>query len=429
MKDQLTLLELNEANIELIQSYISDGLHLPNLSKVISNGVKKSNSEEKYELIEPWIQWPSIHTGLSADEHCIFRLGDIEKFSGEQIFERLEELEISVGCVSPMNVENRLKSPGFFIPDPWTNSDTDGSWQSNWIHSAISQAVNDNASDKLTGLSLLKLACALAATLSVKQIFDLTKKLSKLKARGYRRAIFLDCILTEVYIALVKKKKINFGVLFLNGIAHIQHHYLHSSEQNNSGGMNPAWYIGDDPIKFALLYYDELIGKVLALQGFDTLIATGLSQVLFENPVFYYRLERHEDFLKSLDLKFSKVLPRMTRDFLVSFDSNQERDVAKNTLQSLCINGIQIFGTIEERTNELFVTLDYPFEIMKDDLAKGDDGEIKIEIYDHINFVALKNGHHCGTGYVMSSNWSKMIFNEGDNVTFLNSTIWKYFTA
>ena len=49
-----------------------------------------------------------------------------------------------------MNAENRLKNPTYFIPDPWTNTRSDNSGFSNRITMMLKQAVNENASNKLS---------------------------------------------------------------------------------------------------------------------------------------------------------------------------------------------------------------------------------------------------------------------------------------
>ena len=33
-----------------------------------------TESESEYENLEPWIQWPSVHTGLPFKDHKILRL-------------------------------------------------------------------------------------------------------------------------------------------------------------------------------------------------------------------------------------------------------------------------------------------------------------------------------------------------------------------
>ena len=74
MKNKLIFIELNEINFDLVKKY-----SLNYSFKVFNNDffkkLKKTKSEDEYNLLEPWIQWVSIHTGLTAREHKIYRLG------------------------------------------------------------------------------------------------------------------------------------------------------------------------------------------------------------------------------------------------------------------------------------------------------------------------------------------------------------------
>ena len=81
------LLGLNELNFEYIKFYSNKGL-LPNFKNIFTNyKIVETKSEDKYELLEPWIQWATVHTGKSFNEHQIFRLGDIVNSNEEQLFE------------------------------------------------------------------------------------------------------------------------------------------------------------------------------------------------------------------------------------------------------------------------------------------------------------------------------------------------------
>ena len=72
MKKKLVLIQLNELNFDLIKKYfLSKNL---DILKKISKNIINTNSETKYELLEPWIQWYSIYTGLRAEKHKVFRL-------------------------------------------------------------------------------------------------------------------------------------------------------------------------------------------------------------------------------------------------------------------------------------------------------------------------------------------------------------------
>ena len=88
----------------------------PNLSwfrKLFQLNLITTSSERVYEQIEPWIQWPSVYTCQTYDEHQIFRLGDVVSYRGEQIFEKIEKAGFAVGCMSPMNADNRLERPAY----------------------------------------------------------------------------------------------------------------------------------------------------------------------------------------------------------------------------------------------------------------------------------------------------------------------------
>ena len=48
-------------------------------SKLIHGGYEMDGNE--ISKLEPWIQWVSIHTGLDAHNHKIFRLGEINNYN------------------------------------------------------------------------------------------------------------------------------------------------------------------------------------------------------------------------------------------------------------------------------------------------------------------------------------------------------------
>ena len=116
---QLVLLELNEINFDVARRYV-DRLGLKNFAHLLAGRSIRTSSEGSYELLEPWIQWVSAHSGLTAAQHGVRRLGDIVGSEVPQMFEQLESFGLKIGCISPMNAENRMRSPAYFIPDPWT---------------------------------------------------------------------------------------------------------------------------------------------------------------------------------------------------------------------------------------------------------------------------------------------------------------------
>ena len=123
----LILVELNEINFSLVQKYVEAGHDLPGFRHLLDLPSRRTSSESSYSLLEPWIQWPSVHMGLKHSGHKIFRLGDVVASDALQIFEEVEQAGFKVGAVSPMNAVNRLSAPAYFIPDPWTDTPSDRS--------------------------------------------------------------------------------------------------------------------------------------------------------------------------------------------------------------------------------------------------------------------------------------------------------------
>ena len=75
--NKIILLGLNELNFEYIASYCKKG-YLPTFNRLINDyGYTQTTSESEYKLLEPWIQWVTVHTGQTYNEHKVFRLGDI----------------------------------------------------------------------------------------------------------------------------------------------------------------------------------------------------------------------------------------------------------------------------------------------------------------------------------------------------------------
>jgi hypothetical protein len=426
---QLIFLELNEINFDIVKSYINAGKSLPGFKKIIDGNFITTSSENSYDLLEPWIQWASVHTGKTFIQHNLFRLGDVESSNQKQIFENIESKGFSVGAISPMNTKNNLKKPAFFIPDPWTKTHPDKSFVSKMTYDFLSQTVNDNSRDKITLKSILYLIATILLCLNIKDQWRLfLYALSCIKYK-YRKALFLDKVLFKIFFFLQKKKKPNFSTIFLNGGAHIQHHYFFNSSlfQNKK---NPSWYLDFklDPILDMLFTYDEIIEDLLREKNTEILIATGLSQKPYDQSKFYYRLKNHEDFLKTLDISFDRVFPRMTRDFLVLFDNHSEASNCFNKLDSLLVNGkTKLFNELDLKDKKLFATLSFPEEINNETYIHVKDK--KRFIKKDVSFVALKNGMHQDKGFAyFSSGISHLSPEDGSHVKNIYNVIENFFT-
>ena len=402
-KKNLVLIQFNELNFNLVKHYINED-HLNNFKKIISEGVIETFSEEEYELLEPWIQWVSVNTGKSAKEHGVFRLGDMVDSQHKQIYEILEENGNKVGAVAPMNTANNLSDAAYFISDPWTKTRNSENFLLSKISNSISKLVNNNSSRNMSFIDLLYLSIGFLRYVRVKKYIKMAKLVVTGIKHRWRWAIFLDLFLNEVHLGLLKTNKPNFSSIFLNCAAHIQHHYLCNNKL--SLNKNPSWYIEEDkdPFQEIIKEYDNIIYEYKNLKKYEMIIATGLSQAPCQSPEFYYRLNDHGKFLDQFNITYTKILPRMTRDFLILCDSeNEAKNTQKEIEQLHTEQGDKIFGIVDNRGNSLFVTLTYNQEITNKILVFNRDRSIKLKLSEFVSFVALKNGIHDQRGYAYLS--------------------------
>ena len=401
-RKKLIFIALNELNFEAAKLYNLD--NFPNLKKIINNS-EVTFSEKDYEKLEPWIQWLTIYTGLSADEHNVSRLGDVSKKNFKNVFLEIENQGFKVGAIGPMNLNNNLKNPVFFIPDPWTATESDNSFFSKIISKTLSNFVNNNANNKFRVKDYCNLLIIFLKYFRIKNLNLYLELLLKSFKYKFYKAIFLDLLINDIFFQKVKKEQVNFSHLFLNGIAHVQHHYFLNSKINNSKIKNPEWYIEEkkDPFFDILIYYENIIKDYLSDNKIEILIATGLTQIPYDREKFYYRLKNHNRFLKHLKIDFKEILPRMSRDFLIKFNNASVANIAEKQLGDIIEqNNNKLFGIIENRGDELFVTLTYPNEIKTDTKFKIKD-VLLTNLFDEVSLVAIKNGMHSSRGFVYSS--------------------------
>lgn len=411
MDNKIILVGLNELNFDYIKYYIKEG-ELPNFKYIFDEyGITETTSENEYKLLEPWIQWVTVTTGRKYDDHNVYRLGDIvERKDLTQVFEVAESKGLSVGAVSPFNADNRLKKAKFFVPDPWTKTKASGSWILRGVSNAVSQTVNDNAKGGLTISSILYILLGLIRYVKPSNYVNYLGVLSKIKSSKGAKAVILDKLLSDVFLALWKKNKPDFSNLFLNTGAHFQHHYMFNSKAYDGDLKNPQWYCPkeQDPLFDILEQYDSLLGDLLKLDV-RLMIATGLHQKPHKHSTFYWRLSSHEIFMKYdlLVTDFINLTPRMSRDFLIEFDNVDSAKKCQEKLESLISisDQVKIF-TVDNRGESLFVELTYPNDIDDQfEIASDVFTDIRIkEFRSKIAFVAIKNGEHHETGYFVDTN-------------------------
>ena len=406
----LIFIQLNEINFDVVRRYVERFDDLPAFKQVLYGfRAFETFGEQRYEELEPWIQWVSAQTGKSYAEHGVFRLGDVVRMPEDipQVFELLERSGLKVGAISPMNARNRMKAPAYFVPDPWTDTPADASGFSRRLTQMLRQTVNDNAAGRVSLRSKLTLGEALLRTFRLPQTPRLLRFIWQTRRRPWTKSLVLDQLIHLVHLHLWRRERPDVSYVFLNAGAHVQHHYFLNAVGCAAPGVsNPEWYVPSDadPVHDMLRAYDAMLHDYLALarnSGVRLVVATGLSQEPYDRVKYYYRLGDHAAFLQALELDFVRVQPRMTRDFEVEFADAARAAAAARVLGGITLErtGKVVFSDVEIREQGLFVTMTYPDEILPTDVAVTASGKRLEDFGRAVHFVAIKNGMHSTRGF------------------------------
>jgi hypothetical protein len=215
----------------------------------------------------------------------------------------------------------------------------------------------------------------------------------------------LDRLLADVFIRETGAKKPGFASLFLNAGAHIQHHYLFSSNTYRGPFANPTWYVpeGVDPVLEVYELYDAIVGDVVAaFPQARVMLATGLHQDPHGEVTWYWRLRDHARLLEQAGVPFARVEPRMSQDFVVFCHDAAEAARAEARLMAIRSEDGGALFSVDNRGDSLFVSLIWSHDIPADFVYRVDD-ERHGGLRDMVAFVALKNGKHNAIGYFLDT--------------------------
>lgn len=385
MQKKTIILQLNELNFDVLYKFAIK-YDLKNLTKLFEN-YKSCHTEDEYEYLEPWIQWTSFYTGKKFKEHKIFKIGDTENSNLDFFPDKISQ-ENNVGSFFAMNLP-KIKNNSIFFPDPWIEAKGLNKIQK-FVHKNLSFFVNNNSSKKIKIRNYLNLIIIIIMFFRIKKSFTYLKLIFLSLKKRYFKAILFDFLSFEIFNHYFKKNKFDLSLLFINGGAHIQHHHL--LKFNQSAGDYPG-----DPFSIYLRYLDIFLKEFKDHNNYNLLLISGLSQKIIEKPIYYYRLNNHEKFLKELGVHFKKVQTLMSRDFVIHFDDNLQIDnTIKKLTELVASNNEKLFGDFKKYDKKLFLSSTFQSEL--DDiylnLLSG-----KYFLKDILNFVAIKNSIHSNNCY------------------------------
>jgi len=351
MAKDVIVLEFNELTPALVDRFCSEG-HLPNFSRLRDRSiVAVTDAEAQFPHLEPWIQWVTVHTGLSHREHGVFDLSDGPALKAPRIWDLVSEEGEKVWICGSMNAAVRGKNiNGFLLPDPWaTDIEAYPRGYFAAYNGLVQPYVQEYTAEKPpVGIgAMLSFARFMAANgLSTQTVANIARQLAG-ELRNpikWKRALILDRLQWDVFRCIYKRERPKFSTFFLNSTAHFQHYYWRNMEPDlfASKSAPEVQRTYADAVLAGYRQMDRLIGECMAMAGPETAIV--LCTALGQRPMLDYEETGGKQIFKVRDIDalcaFAGVsgheyAPVMAEQFYLFFRTEAEAADAERKFQAL----------------------------------------------------------------------------------------------
>jgi hypothetical protein len=398
----MLLIELNEFNSELLRN-VAEAHRLEHVREMLGWAHATTWTSDEYEtgFLEPWVQWVSVHTGVPSSRHGVKNLGDVPNLAEDQIWERWSRSGKSSIVWGVMNGDRRkAENCKIFIPDPWTFSE--GAYPDKFQGLiALPRYLAKNYLDfsKLTalrkGFALLR---TLLGSMRISDFIDglriLRRGIAQFGTTNVVFIVFFEYLSAMAFIRAVEQNRPNAAIIFINMLAHVQHHYWKTQD----GSACPQ-------IVFAAMAVDDILGKMLtrckSLIGLgDIVVANALSQncTIDEAPWILYRPNNHASLVSFLGIKATRVEPLMTYDAHVFFGTADDARDGAEILQSARIEGKPLFFVETDAHDplKLFYRVEMHDPVSAD--AEFASKEMAARFADHFTAIVQRTGKHNQSG-------------------------------
>ena len=356
MPRPVMMLEFNELSPELMNRFITEG-HLPNFKRLRDEShAYVTDAQEAQEVLEPWIQWVTVHTGLSYEEHGVFLLGDGPKCDKLRIWDILSREGFKSWICGSMNLRYEEPFNGLVLPDPWTvgakphplhEFDPYLRFVTVQVQEHTNSSVPLSKNDYIAFLKWM-----MAHGLSAATITYIMKQLATEKMTGkfrWRRAIVLDRLQWDVFKHYFTREKPDFSTFFLNSTAHFQHLHWRNMDPTpfavKPSDAEQADY--ENAVLYGYQQMDEVVGKALALAGDTHTIV--FSSALGQQPCLKYEEQGGKVFYRPKDFRAftewaglsmpHEIQPVMSEEFHIVLRSEEDARNAERQLGTVTIDG------------------------------------------------------------------------------------------
>jgi hypothetical protein len=361
------LLEFNELTPSLVSRFIAEG-KLPNFermfneSRVFTSDASEDTVEDK-RLLNPWVQWVTVHTGVNATVHGIRKLGEAAQLKQKSLTQVLTAAGRRVLIFGTMNVKHDGRVDGCVVPDPWTRGTDPYPKELTPFYRFIQKTVQDHTTgeERLTRAEYAAfLRFMVTHGLSLSTVMAIGRQLASEVTRryGWRRVAILDRIQWDVFRYYYRRIRPHFATFFLNSTAHLQHKFWRNMDPEPFKIRPSAGEQAElqDAVLFGYQQMDKLLGRMIGLAGTDAtlVLCTALSQqpcLIYEDSggKTFYRARNVDEVLRWAGIADPYTYsPVMSEEFHLIFEDGAKASRAMQRMCALTVDGEQVFAATQD---------------------------------------------------------------------------------
>lgn len=407
LNKKLLLIELNEFDPDFLAQQ-SERLGLKNLSALLSMTYSETTTDDEVEHqgLDPWVQWVNVHTGRPSKKHGVKRLGDTvkQRATETQLWEAVGRGGGKWLAWGVMNAPlGQRAGCELFMPDPWSFEEEAYPARLNDVL-ALPRYMARNYTDAKKRDMLINFACFVKAYAPPAHWPTLLKFIKTALISFKRHGISVHTLTTLLdYLGALefsrarRKSNIDFSVIFLNHIAHLQHQF---------------WLRSDKPhheMELGLKICDLTMGLLLDSRQEDEaiILMNGLRQKnVAGEGVHVYRQINPEKAVQAIlgtarDWSDWSVEQLMTNDAHIRFKTREDADAAESLITTTKLEtGQDVFFT--ERLSETDVFCQIGLEQAVDAKSTVSNAATTFNFYDNFELVCERTGAHLQEGDVFS---------------------------
>ena len=354
MKKKL-FLEINEITPSFIASH--NYLDLPLIKSLFLNNsithrsleTISEGSSEGYDL-DPWVEWPTIHSGLRFSQHKIRSLGSKHASALNYVWDSWNHRRLTCSVWNVFNAycNPKLRMLKVFLPDPWTKISTKPYGLGIILWPIFKLASSYSSKFRFVYLLLSLLSSIIFLPLFLWKL----PFLYRIYLVGSRfRFRFSDFyILYEYFLSLLGAITTFLSgsqriILCTNIVAHAQHHFWGLKDYQTSSELS-------------LLLAENLLSTINRLfSKYHIYFLNGFNQqnVIASNEFDYLPINGHKVMLSHFLIFPLSIKEGMTHDAIITFSTTRKADIAFKCLSSLQVDHTRLFNVY--RTNNC--TLEY----------------------------------------------------------------------